>query len=188
MEKLQFYSSRVPYLPRLKQIAIKELSDYKVSLTGQNALYLYRLLVSSSDFYFLYSVDMLRFMNSLDEMSVYYLCKCTALVFGMSDAQQEILLKKHLNAKQLEFVYEQAFKDYYEHQASYELMLNESVATTTTNSYTAGFVETLELKKVLEDIKMGVSCHLPVLLQGPQGIGKTSLVEQVAHQNQVQGI
>jgi midasin (ATPase involved in ribosome maturation) len=45
---------------------------------------------------------------------------------------------------------------------------------------TTDYVHTKVSKQALHEIAIGLSCGLPILLQGPQGGGKTSLIQEVA--------
>jgi hypothetical protein len=182
---LIYYANTVPFFPRLHQEALRELR-HKVTINSESIKALYRLLFYSSDFYYLFSVEWMEDVMEYDPITRFYLCKTIGLVLGMSDEEQELLLEKYISDN--DQVYEIVFKDWYEWQQSYEVLLrNAKTVCLPEPTIDSVYVETIERKRLLQDIQMGISCHLPILLQGNQGMGKTTLIDEIARRCDVHG-
>jgi hypothetical protein len=169
---------------------------------------MYRLCFFSSDFYALFSIEkLLQELMRADSLSKWYLCSTIGLIVGMSDSELELFHSQHIREDEKVQVLSLVFGDMHEFESikaeffqRQELKSLEGVELSPMSVNVAGvvlphaslydinavpyqpaeFINTFATEKVLHEIAIGISSGLPILLQGLQGVGKTSMVEEAA--------
>jgi ABC-type transport system involved in cytochrome bd biosynthesis fused ATPase/permease subunit len=169
---------------------------------------MYRLCFFSSDFYALFPVEkLLQELQRADPLSTWYLCSTIGFLVGMCDSELELFHSQHIREADKSAVLTHVFEDMHEFESIRAKFFREqavgslegvelspmsvnlagvvlphaSLHDSHAEPYQqAEFMHTKSTEKVFHEIAIGISSGLPILLQGFQGVGKTSIVEEAA--------